>query len=129
MIQQGAEDHSRIMPDPITIQLTETEYRLVIDGTPTEPAAFGESLECEFDGHKYMCLLDLGDDEGDEVESSLDSWVYVDGMGVDEPGVVMEDVDGASFSDDPGDVEEEDVEGEGDESEDTPEEDHNITQK
>lgn len=122
------------MPDPITIQLTETEYRLVIDGTPTEPAAFGESLECEFDGHKYMCLLDLGDDEGDEVESSLDSWVYVDGVGVDEPGVVMEDVDGASFSDDPGDVDDEvdevevEVEeGEGDES--TPDEDHNVTQK
>lgn len=123
------------MPDPITIQLTETEYRLVIDGTPTEPAAFGESLECEFDGHKYMCLLDLGDDEGDEVESSLDSWVYVDGVGVDEPEVAMEDVDGASFSD-TGDVEDDDGDAdevveveEGESDEPIPDEDHNVTQK
>ena len=82
-----------------------------------------------------MCLLDLGDDEGDEVESSLDSWVYVDGVGVDEPEVAMEDVDGASFSD-TGDVEDDDGDAdevveveEGESDEPIPDEDHNVTQK
>ena len=111
----------------LKIQLTEEEYRLVIDGTPTEPAPYGESIECEVDGHRYMALADVGDGEGDTVESQLDSWVYVDGVGVED--VEIEDVE--AF-DGEGDVVEED-DGEGDEDEpdadadDEPE--SNITQK
>ena len=67
----------------LKIQLTEEEYRIVIDGTPTEPAPYGESIECEVDGHRYMALADVGDGDGDTVESQLDSWVYMDGVGVE----------------------------------------------
>ena len=116
------------MPD-LKIQLIDDAYRLVIDGTPTESAAYGESLECNYNGHKYLCLLDIGDKAGDTVESVLDSWVYVDGQGIDD--VPMEDVD--DFEGD-GEV---DGDGEGDEDGDEPETgdpdttddpDHNITQ-
>jgi hypothetical protein len=111
----------------LKIQLTEEEYRIVIDGTPTEPAQYGESIECEVDGHRYMALADVGDGDGDTVESQLDSWVYVDGVGVED--VEIGDVE--AF-DGEGDVVEED-DGEGDEDEpdadadDEPE--SNITQK
>jgi hypothetical protein len=115
----------------LKIQLTEDEYRIVIDGTPTEPAQYGESIECEVDGHRYMALADVGDGDGDTVESQLDSWVYVDGAGVED--VEIEDVD--AF-DGEGDAVEGDG-GEGDEDEDEPDADDetedepesNITQK
>jgi hypothetical protein len=132
--------------DTISIQLTETEYRLVINGTPTEAASYGEALECESGGHKYLAFLDLGDDEGAEVESELGSWVYVDGVGID---VDLEDVEGESFDGgaagdddrededddyDDGDDDEGDDEGDEDEEEEPivepePEVEHNVTQK
>ena len=108
----------------LKIQLTEEEYRIVIDGTPTEPAPYGESIECEVDGHRYMALADVGDGDGDTVESQLDSWVYVDGVGVEDVGI--EDVD--AFDGEGDAVEGDDGEDEPeDESEDDPE--SNITQK
>jgi hypothetical protein len=107
----------------LKIQLTEEEYRIVIDGTPTEPAPYGESIECEVDGHRYMALADVGDGDGDTVESQLDSWVYVDGVGVED--VEIEDVDAFDGEDA---VEDADTEDEpDDETEDEPE--SNITQK
>src|ERR1700677_1101592 len=99
----------------LKIQLTEEEYRLVIDGTPTEPAPYGESIECEVDGHRYMALADVGDGDGDTVESQLDSWVYVDGVGVED--VEIEDVDAFDGEDA---VEDADADAE-DEPEDEPE--------
>lgn len=109
------------------IQLTEDSYRLVIDGTPTESAVYGESIECELDGHKYLCLLDIGADEAEEVESSLGSWVYVDGDGVDD--VEMEDVDSFDGEDtgDEGDGDDDDPDAAGDVAD--PDADQNITQK
>jgi hypothetical protein len=107
----------------LKIQLTEEEYRIVIDGTPTEPAPYGESIECEVDGHRYMALADVGDGDGDTVESQLDSWVYVDGVGVED--VEIEDVDafdGEDAVEDAGTEDEPD-----DETEDEPE--SNITQR
>jgi hypothetical protein len=114
----------------LKIQLTEEEYRIVIDGTPTEPAQYGESIECEVDGHRYMALADVGDGDGDTVESQLDSWVYVDGVGVED--VEIEDVDAFDGEDvvegDDGDSEgDEDEPDADDETEDEPE--SNITQK
>jgi hypothetical protein len=107
----------------LKIQLTEEEYRIVIDGTPTEPAPYGESIECEVDGHRYMALADVGDGDGDTVESQLDSWVYVDGVGVED--VEIEDVDAFDGEDA---VEDADTEDEpDDETEDEPE--SNITQR
>jgi hypothetical protein len=112
----------------LKIQLTEEEYRLVINGTPTEPAPYGESIECEIDGHRYMALADVGDGEGDTVESQLDSWMYVDGVGVED--VEIEDVeafdgeDAVEEGDGEGDEDEPDAD---DETEDEPE--SNITQK
>src|ERR1700678_3024912 len=106
----------------LKIQLTEEEYRLVIDGTPTEPAQYGESIECEVDGHRYMALADVGDGDGDTVESQLDSWVYVDGVGVED--VEIEDVDAFDGEDA---VEVDD--GERDEDDADAEEEPNVTQK
>ena len=106
----------------LKIQLTEEEYRIVIDGTPTEPAPYGESIECEIDGHRYMALADVGDGEGDTVESQLDSWMYVDGVGVED--VEIEDVEAFDGEDA---VEVDD--GEGDEDGADAEEEPNVTQK
>jgi hypothetical protein len=93
----------------VQIELTEEAYRLVIDGTPTEAAGYGESIEVDVDGHTYLALLDTPEDGGDEIESKLANWLYVDGVGVDVDPVdvdgfegddVVDDVEGGDDADD-----------------------------
>lgn len=86
----------------VQIELTEEAYRLVIDDVPTEPAGYGESIEVVVDGHTYLALLDTPEDGGDEIESKLANWLYVDGVGVDVDPVDVEGFDGDDVAD--GDV-------------------------
>ena len=91
----------------VKMQVTEDEYRFLIDGAETEPALIGESLEGEVDGRKVLALVDVGEDD-EELESKLDFWLYVDGVGVEfDPDADIEDVE--AFGDEDADVDEEDT--------------------
>lgn len=88
----------------VKIQVTEDAYRLVIDGTPTESAGFGESIEVDVGGHMVMALADVPEDGGDSIESKLDQWVYVDGKAVEfDENTDIEDVDSFDDEEDEGD--------------------------
>lgn len=95
MIQLFTEDLNNKQMD-IKIETAEDQYRLVLDGTPTEPSAYGESIEIKTpSGQTVMALIDVPEDGGNEVASMLDHWIYVDGKGVEiDEEMDIVDVDG-----------------------------------
>lgn len=96
------------------LELLTEGYRLRVGETVTEPVDWGECLDVEIGGKKYMAFLDLPDnakegDAADSVESKLTEFLYIDGVGIPEEDVEMEDVaDDDDDDDDDDDGEDED---------------------
>lgn len=65
------------MSKPVIVTTTDGYY-LKVDKEESDVVPFGEPLEVELGGERWLCMVDLPDgaDEAAETESVLDSWLY-----------------------------------------------------
>lgn len=93
----------------VKIQLGETEYQIVVGEQESGWMDYGEALDAEIGGVRYLALVEEDPDDGEQVRSALgDVWVYCVSAGLE--SVELEDVDDADDA-------EEGEEGEGEEGE------------
>jgi hypothetical protein len=73
------------------LQMAGDSYQIVVGSEESGWAGFGEPIDCQLAGGRYVALVDLKDGEEDAV-SLLDAWVYrVDRAWED--AAVIEEVD------------------------------------
>jgi len=65
------------MSKPVIVTATDGYY-LKVGSEESDVVPFGEPLEVELGGERWLCMVDLpeGADEAAETESVLDSWLY-----------------------------------------------------